>query len=376
MLKRWKVLGKSAAIKTAIAITLVLSLVALPLPGSMGWAQGEAEAAPPAQEATPPEQLNGGWLAGDAFSFATSTRPGQKKRRGMAGGVASLATSTIPLLGDVTTLTIGSQFGDVQVLVTEETIIFSPFHTDLSAEDLGDYRLAIHFAKGENDDGTRTALRIMVIPDKAARTHSRGVIKAKSGGDEGEIEFEGDDGEIIALDGDAGDGDLEEGDDVIIVTQTVTDFDDDGDAEGHGRPKKIARGLQKASKIMKRLDRIMDRLTALGDSPAAEKMRARVEKFKARQLERFSDINARFSGDGSDSDDGSQNRGRNNRGRPLDVGATDFGPSDDGDDDGKQNRGRNRGRSADFSPQDSDGDDEGNRGRGRGRNSGKRGGNN
>ena len=375
MLKRWQVLGKSAAAKAAIAVTIVLSLVALPLPGSMGWARGEAQAAPPAREATPPGQFNLSGLAGGVFSNATSTPPGQLKRRGLAGKVASLATSTVPT---ITILTIGSKFGDVQVLITDETRIHSPFYEDLSAEDLNGYRIAIHFAKGPaNEDGTRTALRIMVIPGKAARTHSRGVIKAKKGGDDSGFEVVDEDGYVIDVD----DDDLEEGDEVILVTQTVPDFEDDGDSRGHGRPKKIARGLQKASKIMKRLDRIMDRLTELGDSPKAEKLRARVEKFKAKHLERFNDLNVRFSGSGSDSDDGSQNRGRskNQRGkdRPVDVGSTDFGPSDDGDDDGKQNRGRNRGRSADFSPQDSDDDeDKGNRGRGRGRNSGNRGGDN
>lgn len=394
MLKRWQVLGKSAAVKTAIAITLVLSLVALPLPGSMGWAQGEAEAAPPAQEPPPEGPL-----------------PGQKTRRGLAGSVTSVATTTIyavapavpeepivegvPLVGGdplvevdppivvedeptiATILTIGSNFGDVQVLITDETRIHSPFYEDLSAEDLYGYRLAIHFAKGPaNDDGSRIALRIMVIPSRAARTHSYGVIKAKKGGDDGELELVGDDDEVIELGDGVDDGDLDEGDAVVVVTQTVTDFEGDGDTEGHGKPKKIARGLQKASKIMKRLDRIMDRLTELGDSPKAEKLKARVEKFKAKQLKRFDDINARFSGD--DSDDGKQNRGRNNRGRPVDVGSTDFGPSDDGDDDGKQNRGRNKGRSTDLSPQDDgdDGDVDSNLGRGRGRNSGKRGGNN
>ncbi len=368
MLNRWKVLGKSAAAKTAIAFALVLSLVALPLPGSMGWAQGEAEAAPP-QVPMPQGQFNYPGLAGGVFSFATSTPPGQLKRRGLAGSVSSLATSTVPIIA--TTLTIASKFGDVQVLITEDTIIHSPLQGDLSLADLEGERIVILFEKGPaNEDGTRTALKIIVIPDKAARTHSRGVIKAKKGGDGGGFEVLGDDGEVIELDDDADDGDLEDGDDVILVTQTVTDGDGDGD--GPGKPKKIARGLQKASKIMERLDRITDRLSKLGDSPAAEKLRARVEKFKARHLERFNDINARFS------DEGSQNRGQN-RGRPVDVGSTDFGPPEDDGDDGKQNRGRNRGRSADFNLQDSDesdGDDKSNRGKGRGRNSGKLGGNN
>ena len=361
MFKRWQVLGKSMAVKTAIAFTLVLSLVALPLPGAMGWVQGEAEAAPPEQPTRP--ELNPGWLADGAFNFATSTPPGQKKRRGLAGSVASVATSTV-----ATILTIPAKFGDVQVLVTEDTIIHSPFYDDLTAEDLDGYRLAIHFAKGENEDGTRTALRIMVIPSKAARTHSRGVIKAKKGGDDGEFEIEGDDGEIIELGDDAGDGDLEEGDDVIVVTQTVIDGEGDGEGEddgsGPGKPKKIARGLQKSSKIFERLERFTDRLAQLGDSPKAEKLRARVEKFKARHLERFNDINTRFS------DEDSQNRGQG-KGRPVNVGSTDFGPSDDGGDDDKQNRGRNRGRSGDLFPQDDDGDEE-KRGKGKGRNSGKR----
>ena len=361
MLKRWQVLGRSAAVKVAIALTLVLSLMAVPLPGSMGWARGEAEAAPPAQEP-----------------------PGQLKRRGLAGNISftTSATSTIS-----TTLAVTSTFGDVQALITEDTIIHSPLQQDMTLEDLadlGDQRIAILFAKGPiNEDGTRTVLRIMVIPDKAARTHSRGVVKAKKGGDVGEFEVEGDDGEIIELNDDAGDGGIEEGDDVILVTQTVTDFD--GDADGRGKPRKIARGLQKASKIMARLERITDRLAALGDSPKAEKLKARVEKFKARHLERFNEINARFSGDGSgsDSDEGSQNRGRN-KGRPVDVGSTGFGPSDDGDDDGKHNRGQKRGRPSDLHPEggddndpdDSDGGDNEDRGKRKARNTGNRGGNN
>ena len=371
MLKRWHVLGKSAAAKTAIALALVLSLVALPLPGSMGWAQGEVEAAPPIREATPPAQLKSSVLPGGVFSYATSTPPGQLKRRGLAGNVTSLATSTVPTITAIFTV------GDVQVVINEDTIIHSPFKENLTAEDLDGRRIAILFAKGPaNEDGTRTALKIIVIPDKPGRTHSRGVIKAKNGGGGGGFEVVDDNGEVIELSDDAGDGGLEEGDDVVVVTQTVTDFNGDGDADGnrHGKPRKIARGLQKTAKIMERLDRIMDRLTELGDSPKAEKLRARVEKFKARHLERFNDINARFSGDGS------QNHGRNNiqrgKGRRLDVGPTDFGPSDDGGDDGKQNRGRNRGRSADFFPLgddtgddgDPDGDDDNNRGRGKGRN--------
>ena len=259
-------------------------------------------------------------------------------------------------------------------MVTEDTIIHSPFYDDLTAEDLDGYRLAIHFEKGENEDGTRTALRIMVIPSKAARTHSRGVIKAKNGGDDGEFEIEGDDGEIIELGDDAGDGDLEEGDDVIVVTQTVIDGEVEGedDGNGPGKPKKIARGLQKSSKIFERLDRISDRLAQLGDSPATEKLKARVAKFKAKHVERFNDLNDRFS------DEDSSNRGRG-KGRPVNVGSTDFGPSDDGDDDDKQNRGRNRGRSGDLFPQGDDGDDEDSddgdeekRGKGKGRNFGKR----
>ena len=354
MLKRWQVLGKSAAIKTAIAFTIVLSLVALPLPGSMSWAQGQAEAAPPAQE--PPGQLTRRGLAGDASISATST-----------------ISSIDPETGETTTTTTTTlAVGDVQVLITEDTIIHSPLQYDLSLADLEGQRIAILFAKGPaNEDGTRTAIRIIVIPGKAARTHSRGVIKAKKGGDDSGFEVVDQDGDAIDVD----DDDVEEGDEVILVTQTVPDFEDDGDSKGHGRPKKIARGLQKSSKILERLDRIMNRLSELGDSPKAEKLRARVEKFKARHVERFNDINARFSGSVSDSDDGSQNRGRN-RGRPVNVGSTDFGPSDDGDDDGKQNRGRNRGRSTDVSPQDDGDGDEGNRGRGKGRNLGKRGRNN
>ena len=71
MMIGWQFLTHSWAAKSVVALVLIASLMAIPLPQGIAFWQGQAEAAPP-----------------------TQTPPGQLKRRGIVGEVVRITTSS------------------------------------------------------------------------------------------------------------------------------------------------------------------------------------------------------------------------------------------------------------------------------------------
>ena len=340
MLKKGKHVAVLTSAKVLIAVLLLASVVGLPMPKLADWWQGEvAEAAPSDQS------------------------PGQLKRRGISGTVVTAtstttfietgtSTSTPPTIGtDAYTITISTKFGDVTVLINDETVILAPPNGIITVDQISfDDRLAIHFKKSAPksasstdpflDSSARIALKIIVIPGRPSRSHVRGVVSSKV---RGKLRLVDDDGNETDLTN-APDG-IGDGDDVVLVARR----------NGQGSGDLEIRGFQPASRVTDRLTNLIERARDSGDLAIVRRLEKRIDKVIDQLEERLRKAKARFSRnpntgvDNSGSDDDSKGRGKNGDG--SDNSGSGRGQSNrdsdssSGDDDGdKASPGKGRGR--------------------------------
>ena len=180
-----------------------------------------------------------------------------------------------------------------------------------------------------------TALRIIIVPSRASRSHQRGVVTSKG---QGKVRFIDENGDEQELDGDA---DANEGDDVIFITR------------GRGGGRVAVTGSTDPSDID-------DRLTRLAESnpDLAAKI---TEKKAAAQTRREERLANTFENAPDDKKGGVRGAIERNKDRSKSSGHSDGGGTSGR---GGNNSGRGGGNS----------DDGGNSGRGGG-NSGRGGGN-
>ena len=287
MKKGWHMPRPSRAAKSIVALIVIVSLVAIPLPQSIASWQARAEAAPPMQ-----------------------TPSGQLTRRGIVGEVLEVNTSSIdPNATSDSIMIVQTNWGNVEVIVTNDTEIRSPLQERLSLEDTVGSKVAVLADKSpdSSDDTdttlrTVTALKVMVVPGKAVRTHARAVVKSKirdrlqlvdDSGNEIEIEDQ-DNGTSTN-----GENQLEEGEEVVLVTQVIDNEAEPDDANGNGvnkvrKAKLVVRGIRSTIHISDRLERITDTLLEESDSPRLQRLKDRIVTFQDRQQERLDKVEERL----------------------------------------------------------------------------------
>ena len=335
--------GKHSAVittaKALIAVLLFASVVGLPMPKLADWWQGEvAEASDP-----PPGQLKRRGIVGNIV-MSTSTATSIETATSTATSIdTDTSTSTPPTIEpDAYTITISTKFGDVTVLITDETVILAPPNGIISPDQIGENdRLAIHFKKRKHESATSTdafldssariALKIIVIPGKATRSHKRGVVKSKVKGKLRLVDGDGNETEL----NNAPDG-LSDGDDVVVVARR----------RGRGSDNLEIRGFQPASHVAERLTNLIERARNSGNQDIVRRLQKQVDKVIDQLEDRLRKARARISSDSNAGDDNSDSgKGHRDRGRDLASGGDDNDEDDEYKDRDKNDRsGKDKGR--------------------------------
>ena len=302
MMIGWQFLTHSWAAKSVVALVLIASLMAIPLPQGIAFWQGLAEAAPPTQ--TPPGQLKRRGIVGEVVSITTSSSTST------ATTIDPNAISTLPTLSD-TIMIVKTKWGDVEIIITGDTSIKSPLQGTIDLEDTVGSKVAVLADKSPSSSSgnatstvatlrTVTALKVMVVPGKAVRTHARAVVKGKIKNKLQLVDDDGNEIEVEDQDAPENENELEEGDEVILVIQVLDDEaepDEDGDGSNGKRTKKakfLVRSLRSSIHISERLERITDALLEESDSPRMQRLKDRIVTFQDRQQERLDKVEERL----------------------------------------------------------------------------------
>lgn len=143
-------------------------------------------------------------------------------------------------------------------------------------------------ADGEEDEQPQvlrsaTALKVLVVPGKATRTHAHAIVK---GIEKGKLQVIGRDGQVVLLDDTSGQGGLvESGDDVVLIVR--------GKDGSHGQYE--VRGAMRASDLKERLQEYAQRLETKGKKELVERFREKAQKYEQQLQERLEKLRARAS---------------------------------------------------------------------------------
>ena len=246
--------------------------------------------------------------------------PGQLKRRGIFGTIVATGDGFVTIETKFGNVTVNVENSDDFTIGDRFTALLdrSPVPPDASGTTDGSFR-------------TVTALRTKSIPGKATRGHRRSVVVDSSTGtdDEDTLTVLDDDGNPLVLPGGAS-GTLD-GEDTILLIQTLTD----------GLPPRVLGGIT-AFSVGKRLEKLLEKGSPEKLAQLNELIQKRIERNEAR-LQRIEDrapahLKAKVRG----ARDKSQGKGRNasggddgdgGGGKPDDKGKPDKGggkPDDKG----------------------------------------------
>ena len=151
-----------------------------------------------------------------------------------------------------------------------------------------------------------TALKIMVIPGKATRTHLKGSIEGKA---KGKVTVVNDDGVVIELDDASGTDGLNEGDEVVLITRR----------KGHDSDEVEIRGYRGLARVADRLEKIIQRIEDGEDSPRLDHVKKEIDKLVERVnklLDRLQSSDSDDESEGDDDDHERKGKGRNGDDNP------------------------------------------------------------
>ena len=229
--------------------------------------------------------MGGGWASaqtGDDGTAPGNTTPtvepedtepeGQLVRRGLFGKAVRVG-------GD--SFLVETRQGNVLVLVNDETVIRKPPEgiVRFDALEVGD-KVAVLLTKPTDEEAedapasdvfrTGTALKILIVPDRATRRHTRAVVLEKV---RDRMRILNSDGEEVEVDADV-EVDGEAGDEVLLITQ---------DSPNSARVR--VRAAARAEIIENRLERLAEVRSDVRDR--IEQARDRVDEVRAQVRERF-----------------------------------------------------------------------------------------